>query len=135
MRPRLRGLRACRAVAAEFRASLHRNLLASRHRALEQRSFGRAGADDIDVDIVARKLARERFRKRDYRALASGVDRLAQRADAPGVGGNRDDLAVAMRLHSRDGRLAAVEDAAIVDRDNPVPGLGRAFDEGLELVP
>jgi len=40
-----------------------------------------------------------------------------------------------MRLHSRDGRLAAVEDAAIVDRDNPVPGLGRAFDEGLELVP
>src|SRR5512145_1510119 len=72
-------------------------LLAFAGEVAEQRGVGRAGADDVHVDLLARQFARHGLREGHQPALAEGIDRLARGADAGGVRGDVDDAPGAAR--------------------------------------
>ena len=67
-------------------------------------------------------------------ALGRRVDGRALGADPARLRGDADDPAVLGLLHRRQRRVGAVEDAAEVDRDHPLPLLGRRVGEEAELV-
>src|SRR5690349_5163056 len=52
-------------------------VLAVADKGAQQRRVGRAGADDVDPDIVARAFPRHRLGESDNAALAGGIDRFA----------------------------------------------------------
>ena len=84
---------------------------------------------------MAGDLARDGLGERDEPALGRGVDGLARRADAAGVGGDGDDLAVLGLDHVAQRRARARERATQVDREDRVPELRRGLHERHRLVP
>ena len=83
-------------------------------KAAQDRGIGRAGTERVEDDALADEFARERLGEGDDAALAGGIDRLARRADAAGVGGDVDDAAEAAlppcRAARRGSRSAARTD-------------------------
>jgi len=90
----------------------------------KQSGVGRAGADDVDGDSMARMFARYCFGERDEPALAGRIDRFARGTDPRGVGGDVDDAAAPSRRHARQHRVMHMQRARQVDRDELIP-LGR----------
>ena len=77
-------------------------------------------ADGVDPDAEGRRLDGDRLGQLVHRALGRAVDRPAP-ADEPGDRtGVEDDPAVTLLLELDHGVLAAEEDAAEVDRDEPL---------------
>ncbi len=101
----------------------------------KQRRVRRTGADDVDVDAVARDLAGERLGESDDPGLRARVNRLARRPDPTRVGGYADDLPRAPFDHRLEHGTHAGDRALEVDRQHLVPGRFLALHERLDLVP
>src|SRR5262249_54671573 len=100
-----------------------------------QLSLSRSRTNHVDIDLVARQLSSKRLGETDDCRFASSVNCLAGRSHPARIRGNGDDLAAAARLHPRRDGFAAIEYAAIVDRDYLFPGFRRTFEKWLHFVP
>ena len=93
---------------------------------------GRTGADRVDSDPVRCQLVGGVAGEAEQPRLRGAVvGAAAERNAAAGDRGDVDDRAAAARLHMRDHRLHAVERAAQIDRDDPVPIGDRHCRDGL----
>ena len=101
----------------------------------EQRRIGRAGADDVDADLLPGELPGHRLREGDQAALAEGVDGFARGADARGVRRDVDDASSAPLDHALQHRVMHVERPVQVDRDDPLPQILVGVEEGSGPVP
>ena len=95
-----------------------------RHRRVDE-----ARRDRVDGDAAAGELDGERLRQADDAALRCRVVRHVRRAGLRARRRDRDDAAPAGGDHVGHGGLHARERAGEVDRDDPVPDLGRDVEQ------
>ena len=89
----------------------------------------------VDVDAVARHLARQRLRKGDQPTFGGGINRLAGAADATGVARYVDDFAGARRDHRRQYRPRQPDRTHQIDRDQAIPHLRGVIEKRLDRIP
>ncbi|SPA25471.1 hypothetical protein CBM2623_A100081 [Cupriavidus taiwanensis] len=88
---------------------------------LEQRRVGRTGADDVDIDVVARAFACNGLAEGNDASFAGGVDRFTGRSDASGIGRDVDDLSLLRLDHPGQYRVMQVQRANQVDGNDLAP--------------
>src|ERR1700730_13566513 len=102
---------------------------------MEERRIRGPRADDIDVDPVARELARQRLRKTDDPGFRARIHRLPRRSDSTRVRGDADNLPRTPLDHRVENGPGAGDWSLQIYRDDRVPGRFLALHERLDLVP
>ena len=117
------------------RRHIRRELRRPDHVALVDLALHEPGADHRDADPVREQAPAQRVRQPVHRELRRRVDARARAGDERGHRGRVDDVpALAVRLDPGHERDDAVDDAAEVDAEHPVPVLVRRVGDVVEEV-
>jgi hypothetical protein len=101
----------------------------------QKRRLGGAWADAVDVDVVPRRLAGQRFGEGDQAAFGARINGFAEASDATGIAGDVDDLAAAALHHLRQQCPGQLHRSDEIQRNQFLPQAGCGIPERSGLAP